>query len=96
MRNWRDAAGVRLSEGSRSGGAVETVNRLQSGYSHEVQGGKFELPFDALERPETGDPWSPMIKGLLRQGRAEARRAAPDDRTALGRLRSIISARDSA
>ena len=72
VRNWRDAAGVRLSEGSRSGGAVETVNRLQSGYSHEVQGGKFELPFDALERPETGDPWSPMIKSLLAKGELKA------------------------
>ena len=68
VRNWRDAAGVRLSEGSRSGDAVETVNRLQSGYSHEVQGGKYEVPFDALARPETGDPWSPLIKDLLAQG----------------------------
>lgn len=68
VANWREAAEVRLKEGSRSGEAVDVVNQLQSGYSHEVQGGKFELPFDALERPETGDPWSELIKRLRGDG----------------------------
>jgi hypothetical protein len=72
VRNWREAAGVRLADGARSGDAVDTVNRLQSGYSHEVQGGRFEVPFDALERPETGDPWSSLIKQLVEQGALRA------------------------
>lgn len=70
--NWREAAGVRLAEGAKSGDAVEVVNRLQSGYSHDVQGGKFEVRFDALERIETGDPWSPLIKQLVEDGTLRA------------------------
>lgn len=72
VANWREAAEVRLKEGTRSGDAVDVVNQLQSGYSHEVQGGKFELPFDALERPETGDPWSDLIKNLREAGTLSA------------------------
>ena len=69
VRNWRQAVGVRLDRGSKSDpSAVEVVNALQSGYSHEVQGGKFEVAFDALERPETGDPWSDLIRSLRTQG----------------------------
>lgn len=69
VRNWRQAAGVRLDKGANSDpSAVEVVNALQSGYSHNVQGGKFEVDFEALERPETGDPWSDFIRGLREQG----------------------------
>jgi SAM-dependent methyltransferase len=69
VRNWRQASGVTLDRGSKSDpSAVEVVNALQSGYSHNVQGGKFEVAFDALERPETGDPWSDFIRGLLEKG----------------------------
>jgi len=67
--NWRKAAGVRLDRGSKSSAdAVEVVNELQSGYSHNVQGGKHEVAFDALERPETGDPWSDLIRKLREDG----------------------------
>jgi len=69
VRNWRQAAGLRLERGSASDpSAVEAVNALQSGYSHNVQGGKFEVAFDALERPETGDPWSDFIRRLREDG----------------------------
>jgi SAM-dependent methyltransferase len=69
VSNWRKAAGVRLDRGSKSSAdAVEVVNELQSGYSHNVQGGKHEVAFDALERPETGDPWSDFIRKLREDG----------------------------
>jgi SAM-dependent methyltransferase len=69
VRNWRDAAGVRLDQGAESSqSAVDVVNKLQSGYSHDVQGGKFEVAFDALARPETGDPWSELIRSLREDG----------------------------
>ena len=90
VRNWSEAGGIKLAEGSRSGDAVETVNKLQSGYSHDVQGGKFELPFDALERPETGDPWSSLIKRLVEQSVPARRRAAPHDRATLGRRDPLL------
>jgi SAM-dependent methyltransferase len=73
VRNWRQAAGLRLERGSASDPeAVDAVNTLQSGYSHDVQGGKYEVAFDALARPETGDPWSDLIRGLVADGTLSA------------------------
>jgi SAM-dependent methyltransferase len=68
VKNWREAAGVRIARGNRDSDAIGVVNRLQSGYSHDVQGGKVEVAFDALARPETGDPWSDLIRDLVAQG----------------------------
>jgi SAM-dependent methyltransferase len=67
-RAWRLAAGVRLRDGSRDGEqAREAINLLQQEYSIQ-SGGDQDVEFHDLGRPETGDPWSPLIRGLVADG----------------------------
>jgi SAM-dependent methyltransferase len=63
-RAWRLAAGVRLCDGERS---REAINLLQEEFSIQ-NGGDQDVEFHDLSRPETGDPWSPLIRGLVLDG----------------------------
>jgi SAM-dependent methyltransferase len=68
-RAWRAAAGVRLRDRSRDGEqAREVINLLQQEYSIQSGGGDQDVEFHDLGRPETGDPWSPLIRGLVSDG----------------------------
>jgi SAM-dependent methyltransferase len=59
VASWADAAGARV-RGRRD---REVVNTLQREYSIQ-QGGADEVEFKHLARPETGDPWTPLIIDL--------------------------------
>jgi hypothetical protein len=65
VASWARTVGLRI--GSRSDGGddsqQELVNTLQREYSLQ-QDGTVDVEFTDLGRPETGDPWSPLIIGL--------------------------------
>jgi hypothetical protein len=63
----RKVAGLRVGR-SADPESVEAVKALQVSYSHDVQGGRHEVAFDELSRPETGDPWSDLIRRLREEG----------------------------
>lgn len=68
-RSWRKAAGLRL--GSTAASAQEqrdVVNAIQREYSEQVNGGRFDFEFEDLSRPETGDPWTPLMTKLREDG----------------------------
>lgn len=67
-RAWRFAAGVRLHDDARDDEqARKAINSLQQEYSIQ-SGGDQDVEFHDLGRPETGDPWSPLIRGLVLDG----------------------------
>lgn len=59
---WRRAAGRRVGDVD-----VAVVNELQAEYSRQ-SGGSESVEFDELARPETGDPWTPLIAELIERG----------------------------
>lgn len=61
--SWKKAKDVTLQQ---SPDAVETIKKVQIEFSLQ-QGGKHGYEFDALARPETGDPWTPFLQGLVQQ-----------------------------
>jgi SAM-dependent methyltransferase len=68
VRSWRKAVGRRLS--SERGAAradAHVVNALQAEYSLQ-SGGDQDVEFMDLGRPETGDPWTPLLMELLEDG----------------------------
>lgn len=62
VRIWKSAAGRRVDDAS-----AEVVNQLQAEFSRQ-SGGVQEVEFVDLARPETGDPWTPFIRNLVRAG----------------------------
>lgn len=56
---WRRAAGRRVGDVD-----VEVVNELQAQYSRQ-SGGSENVEFHDLARPETGDPWTSLITGMI-------------------------------
>ena len=71
-RSWRKAEGLKVPAGR--GGNVEerdAVNAIQKEFSM-LSGGKYEYDFEDLARPETGDPWSPLMIRLREQGSISA------------------------
>ena len=62
--SWRRAAGLRLGRG---GNGQDAVNRVQAEYSIQ-SGGAQEVAFTDLARPETGDPWTPLMIRLRESG----------------------------
>jgi SAM-dependent methyltransferase len=67
-RSWRKAEGLQLGNAGESDAtARDAVNAIQKEFSL-LSGGKHELEFDDLARPETGDPWSPLMIDLRERG----------------------------
>ena len=66
--SFRKAARTRLTGAADRVAAVTAINDLQRDYSAEVNNGKTEIAFTELARPETGDPWSPLIIKLRENG----------------------------
>lgn len=67
-RSWRHAVGLQLGNTERSGQEErEKVNAIQREFSLQ-SGGKREFEFEDLGRPETGDPWSPLLIDLRENG----------------------------
>jgi SAM-dependent methyltransferase len=64
VRSWRRAAGLRLG---RSANGQDAVNTIQAEYSLQ-SGGDHEVAFTDLARPETGDPWTPLMIRLRESG----------------------------
>jgi hypothetical protein len=60
VASWARAANVR----ARRADDRELVNELQRDYSLQ-QGGQQDVAFKELLRPETGDPWTPLIGRLV-------------------------------
>lgn len=69
VRSWKQGAGRRVGDGQDDGRSI--VNTIQEEYSRQ-QGGEVEVEFGDLARPETGDPWTPLMKGLLEKGEVQA------------------------
>lgn len=72
-RRLRKSIGVRLHalrdrSGNRAHDAREQVNTLQKELSLQSGGKAKELKFEDLARPETGDPWSPLMIRLREEG----------------------------
>ena len=67
-RTFGRAASERLHGAAERVRTVAAIKQLQIDYSHDVQGGKHETVFEALARPETGDPWSSFIVELRERG----------------------------
>lgn len=68
-RSWRRAAGLRLGNTAASRPEErDTVNAIQREFSEHVSGGKWEYEFEDLGRPETGDPWTPLMRRLREEG----------------------------
>jgi SAM-dependent methyltransferase len=72
-RRLRKSIGVRLqglrdSAGKGQVDAREQVNTLQKELSLRSGGKAKEVQFEDLARPETGDPWSPLIARLREEG----------------------------
>jgi SAM-dependent methyltransferase len=61
--SWKEGAGV---VAGAAPDAVEKIKKLQADYSYHVNKGDKDLEFDALARPETGDPWTPLFQGFIR------------------------------
>lgn len=71
-RRLRRSIGVRLqalrdSSGKGAPDARDQVNTIQKELSLQ-SGGKAKIDFEDLARPETGDPWSPLMIGLREEG----------------------------
>jgi SAM-dependent methyltransferase len=67
-RSWRKAVGKRLGNASSAGESEKAiVNAVQREFSM-LSGGKYEYEFEDLARPETGDPWTPLMIRLREQG----------------------------
>jgi SAM-dependent methyltransferase len=60
--SWRRAAGRRIGDID-----PEVVNALQADYSRQW-GATVAVEFENLGRPETGDPWTSFIAGLVERG----------------------------
>ena len=62
--SWGRAVGLRLG---RSGNGQDAINTIQAEYSIQ-SGGDREVEFTDLARPETGDPWTPLMIQLRETG----------------------------
>ena len=66
--SWGRAVGLRLG---RSGNGQDAINTIQAEYSIQ-SGGDREVEFTDLARPETGDPWTPLMIQLRETGAVRA------------------------
>ena len=69
-RSWRRARGLRVGDGDGTD-RRDAVNAIQKEFSM-LSGGKYEYDFQDLARPETGDPWSPLMVRLREAGEVSA------------------------
>ena len=67
VRSWRRASGRRLGVKNDGRREADAVRELQAEYSLQ-SGGEQEVEFPDLGRPETGDPWTPLIVALCDRG----------------------------
>jgi SAM-dependent methyltransferase len=67
VRSWRSGAGRRVAASAPEVPARDIVNTMQAEYSIQ-SGGDRPVEFGDLARPETGDPWTPLMRELRERG----------------------------
>lgn len=64
ISSWKSGAGLTADKGEA---ALEIIRNMQVEYSRQSSGGA-DVDFDALSRTETGDPWTGLMQGLIKDG----------------------------
>jgi len=68
VASWKEGQDVTVKS---TPDAVKKITKIQAEYSLQ-QGGNKEIEFDALARPLTGDPWTPLFRRLIEEGTLRA------------------------